>query len=182
VLKEVLPAFTARLGANHHQTLVSKANLAGVYQDQGKHALAEPLLKDVLAAFTAQLGADHPNTLAVKNILAVLYQDQGKYDQAEPLLLEVLAARQKRLGPDHLNVAATLAVLGVNYLGQHRYVEAEPRLRAALAICAQKKPDKWPHFHTQSLLGASLLGLMQGDSGRPELVSYVVSIGCGENH
>ncbi len=92
---------TARLGADHPDTMTSKNDLAELYQVQGHYAKAETLIKEVLEVRTAKLGADHPDTLTAKNHLAALYMNEGRYPKAEQLFKEVLEVRTAKLGADH---------------------------------------------------------------------------------
>ena len=52
--------FTDRLGADHHDTLMSMNNLAVSYADLGRHAEALNLREETLALRKAKLGPDHP--------------------------------------------------------------------------------------------------------------------------
>jgi serine/threonine protein kinase/lipopolysaccharide biosynthesis regulator YciM len=116
---------TARLGADHPDTLTSKAVLANLYHHQGKYDRAGLLYQEVIGAQAARLGADHPDTLASKNDLAALYKAQGKYDRAEALFQAVIAAQAARLGADHPDTLTTKGNLAALYQDQERYDRAE---------------------------------------------------------
>ena len=122
---DVVKGRTARLGANHPDTLTSKNDLAQQYRAQKKYDQAEPLYLQVIQADTATLGADHPETLRAKNNLAALYRDQGLYDKAEPLYEEVVRARTLKLGADHPDTLVSKNGLAWVYKGEARYQEAE---------------------------------------------------------
>ena len=79
-----LAARTAKLGANHLDTVATKHNLASLYLAEEKYAPAEALYKEVLALRTAKLGADHPDTLTSKNELARLASEANTSGQAFP--------------------------------------------------------------------------------------------------
>ena len=67
--REVVAGFTAQYGAQHVQTLQSKAALAGLLQKERMvEAVAEAkvLLREVVAGRTAQHGAQHLETLRGK--------------------------------------------------------------------------------------------------------------------
>ena len=102
----MLAARTAKLGADHLDTVATKHNLAALYLAQGKYALAEALYKEVLAVRTAKLGADHPDTLTSRHTWPRC-TIQGKYALAEALYKEVLAARTAKLGADHPSTLAS---------------------------------------------------------------------------
>ena len=65
------------LGPNHPNTLSSMNNLAGLYKNQGKYDLAEPLYVECLELRKTILGPNHPDTLISMNNLAGLYESQG---------------------------------------------------------------------------------------------------------
>ena len=87
------------LGQEHPDTLLSANNLAGLFQDQGRLAEAEPLFKRALEARERVLGKEHPETLLGVNNLAALFQAQGRLAEAEPLYKRALEARERVLGP-----------------------------------------------------------------------------------
>src|SRR5207248_1182109 len=128
--REVLKVRTARLGANHPDTLAIKNNLAAICQSLGHPDQAEPLLEELLASCIATLGADHPDTLITQNKLAALYQDQGKYPEAEKTLRDCLAVCVKKQ-PDEWTTFHTRSLLGDALLGQKKYAAAEPLLKGA---------------------------------------------------
>ena len=130
---------TAKLGADHPDTLTSKQSLADLYRhlaalfrDQGKSDRAETLLKEVLNARTARLGADHSDTLTSKNSLALLYDNQKKYDLAETLYKEVIDASTAKLGADHLDTLPSKNNLALVYKTQGKLDLAEPLFREVL--------------------------------------------------
>ena len=62
------------LPENHPDTTLALANLAAIYFEQKKLALAKPLLLEVLEKKTATLARDDPSIAHTKNNLALLYQ------------------------------------------------------------------------------------------------------------
>ena len=89
--------------------------LAGVYTQQGKYELAQPLYIECLEKRKQLLGDDHPDTLASINNLAILYYNQGKYNEAEPLYKECLEKRKQKLGDDHSDTKETKKNLDLLY-------------------------------------------------------------------
>jgi tetratricopeptide (TPR) repeat protein len=71
------------------------ANLAALYDNQGRYAEAEPLFKRALAVLEKALGPNHPEVAAVRHNLAALYKDQGRYADAEALNKRAMANREK---------------------------------------------------------------------------------------
>jgi tetratricopeptide (TPR) repeat protein len=107
------------LGPDHPDTLTSRNNLAGAYQDAGRAAEAIGLHERTLADLERVLGPDHPDTLQSRNNLATAYQDAGRAAEAIALHERTLADYERVLGPDHPstlasrdNLAAARAALG----------------------------------------------------------------------
>jgi hypothetical protein len=112
-------------------------NLAGLYDEQGKYAEAEPLDRWAL-------GSEHPSMAVSYNNLAGLYYNQGQYAQAELYLQGALALLEMDLGPEHLNVAKVLE----NYIALLRKMnrdaeaeELEARAQAIRAKHGQENPQ-----------------------------------------
>ena len=51
------------LGEEHPDTLISMANLASTYSNQGRWKEAEELQRQELETYSRILGQEHPNTL-----------------------------------------------------------------------------------------------------------------------
>jgi hypothetical protein len=77
------------LGAEHPDTLISVANLATTYWNQGRWNEAEQLDIQVMDMRKKLLGAEHPDTLRSMANLASTYQIQGRWNEAEQLEHEV---------------------------------------------------------------------------------------------
>ena len=65
---------TAKLGADHPDTLDSQNSLALAYWAAGQNDRAIPMLERTVAARSAKLGPDHPDTLISQNNLANAYR------------------------------------------------------------------------------------------------------------
>ncbi len=156
VLVKALRTRERLLGAAHLDAIASKHQLAQLYRDQRKFALAENLFHEVAAIREARLGADHLDTLATKHHLAVLYRYQEKYALAEALGKEVLAIRTTRLGADDLDTLATKHNLAVLYRSQGKYAAAEALFKDILPIRSAKlgasHPDNLRTRHHLALL------------------------------
>ena len=66
------------LGAEHPDTLISMANLAITYRDQGRWNEAEKLQVQVMDTSKKLLGAEHSHTLTSMANLATTYWNQGR--------------------------------------------------------------------------------------------------------
>jgi hypothetical protein len=75
---QVLEAKKRVLGAEHPDTLVSMANLALTYKNQGRWKEAEELQAKELNICSRVLGAEHPDTLTSMNNLASTYSNQRR--------------------------------------------------------------------------------------------------------
>ena len=69
---EVIAGFTAKLGADHVDTIRAKMNLAILLDDQGQTDEAQAMYLEVIAGFTAKLGAEHVDTITAKMNLVLL--------------------------------------------------------------------------------------------------------------
>jgi tetratricopeptide (TPR) repeat protein len=70
---------------NHPAYATSLHNLAGLYYDQGRYELAEPLYKQSLAIRKSVLGIQHPDYREGLKALAQLYRQQGRQTEAGAL-------------------------------------------------------------------------------------------------
>ncbi len=103
------------LGTTHPDTLTSRNNLAGAYQDAGKLDQAIILHEQTLADRERILGPRHPHTLTSRNNLAYAYKDAGKLDQAITLHKQTLADRERILGPRHRDTLTSRNNLALAY-------------------------------------------------------------------
>ena len=79
------------LGDDHPETLSSTANLAALYESEGRYEDSEQLLLEALEGRRRVLGDDHPDTILSIDNLVFLYGKQGRYEEAEPLAREFVA-------------------------------------------------------------------------------------------
>jgi serine/threonine protein kinase/tetratricopeptide (TPR) repeat protein len=125
---------TARLGADHPDTIDITSNLANSYTAGGKADLALPLLEETLRLRKASLGADHVNTLSSMHNLAGCYRDVGKLDQSLALYEETFRLRKARLGADHVNTLNTMSNLANSYKARGKADLALPLLEETLRL------------------------------------------------
>lgn len=90
--------------------------------------------------------------------LGEVYQAEGKYVQAEALYAKSLEGRRRVIGEEHPDTLRTLVDLGHVRVRQQKYAEATTTLREALNGYVRVRPEDWERYHSQSLLGVSLLG------------------------
>ncbi|MFK0188363.1 tetratricopeptide repeat protein [Streptomyces rubiginosohelvolus] len=144
------------LGDTHPNTLTSRNNLAGAYQDAGDLEQAIPLYEATLAQCEQVLGDTHPNTLTSRNNLAGAYQVAGDLERAIPLLEATLAQREQVLGDTHPNTLTSRNNLAGAYQVAGDMERAIPLLEATLAQCEQVLGDTHPDTLTSrnNLAGA----------------------------
>jgi hypothetical protein len=103
------------------------SDLGAVYHDQGKDALAEPLLIKALELRRRVLGPANPDSLTTMGLLAEVELQEQKCADAEPLLREAVDTTVKTR-PDSWNRYYFQGLLGASLAGQKRFAEAEPLL------------------------------------------------------
>jgi tetratricopeptide (TPR) repeat protein len=86
-----------RSGDQQLQVAESLDGLAGLYQDQNKHAKSESLFRESLRIKETLLGQWHLNVAATLDRLGNLLFSQGKHDQAEPFFKRAQAIRDRAL-------------------------------------------------------------------------------------
>ncbi len=94
---QALRTFKRMLGAEHPSTLISMANLALTYWNQGLWKKAEKLEVQVMETRKRLLGQEHPDTLISMGNPALTYSDQGRWKEAEELKVHVTATRKRVL-------------------------------------------------------------------------------------
>jgi hypothetical protein len=78
------------LGEEHPDTLITIADVADLWQDQGKYGQAEGLYARVLTVRRRVLGTQHPDTIAALASLGGLQLRQRHFDEAEPFIRQAL--------------------------------------------------------------------------------------------
>ena len=84
------------------------ANLAAIYQNQGRWDEAEKLQVQVMETTKRMLGEEHPSTLTSMANLAVTCWNQGRRNEAIEILKEVVDLRTKTIGVNHPDTIGAL--------------------------------------------------------------------------
>jgi serine/threonine protein kinase/Flp pilus assembly protein TadD len=162
LLEQVLVSRKAMYAWDHRLSRAPLSNLAMAYllvEQDGENPVDKDLLRQAnLSGKSFPLGNEEHDPLSCLLSLAEAYQRSGQVSKAELLCRNALQTYQQVVGNDNPRTALVLSALGSNLLRQHKSGEAEPFLRQSLTIRTKKAPDDWITFHTQSLLGAALLG------------------------
>ena len=98
------------------------------------------------------------------------YLKAGKTAEGIRLIDQLLADAPRQPPRDSQSLADVLARFSLKLLEEGAFAEAEKLLRAYLTIREQTKPDAWPTFNTQSLLGGALLGQEKYAEAEPLLL------------
>ncbi|MFJ5632998.1 tetratricopeptide repeat protein [Streptomyces goshikiensis] len=133
-IQRSLASLERTVGAEHHDTLAARTNLAQAYVLAGDPKRAAPLFEQLLADSVRLLGEDHPDTLTARNNLAQAYQLVGNPKQAIPMLERTLADSVRVSGQDH---PSTL-VAQSNLAGAHMLAGS---LRQAIPMFEQTLAD-----------------------------------------
>ena len=105
--RDLADAAHRRIGADHRDTLESRAHLARWRGEAGDAAGAAAAFAEVLADRLRVLGSDHPDTLATRSNLARWRGEAGDAAGAVLANTELLADRLRVLGPDHPRTLST---------------------------------------------------------------------------
>src|SRR5262249_53940922 len=115
---------TARLGADHADTLTSQHHLAMLYWSMKKLEQSIPLFEELLKRRKASFDPDHPVTLATQADLGLIYCDAGRFADAIPLLEE--SHRKHYKAPEGAWVAANALLPVYGRTGKPRKPPALP--------------------------------------------------------
>ncbi|MFD3931991.1 tetratricopeptide repeat protein [Streptomyces sp. NPDC058614] len=124
----------ARLfGEDHPNTLISRNNLAHVYQTAGDLERAIALYEKALEDHVRVSGEDHPDTLVSRNNLASAYDSAGDLERAIPLYERTLEDRVRVLEEDHPDTLVSRNNLAFAYRSAGDVERAIPLYEQALS-------------------------------------------------
>jgi serine/threonine protein kinase/tetratricopeptide (TPR) repeat protein len=164
LFEEVLQRQQATLGRQHPDTLRTVGNLGVNYKDAGQLEKAILLLEE-----TYRASRTRPTLRWVEPKLLEAYGKAGKTAEATQLVQTQVADARKALPRGSPQLAASLVQSSMTLLQMAAFADAEPLLRECLAIREKTEPESWTTFHTQSLLGAALLGQQKVEEAEPLL-------------
>jgi tetratricopeptide (TPR) repeat protein len=149
------------------EIILSKVNLADLYDEVGRYSESRSLLLQALAIQEEILETNHPDLAMTKTQLAWAYLIPGEYKEAEALYAQALEIRQQSLGPEHIDTAISKMNLAWIYYVQGKYGEAEPLCVEALAVHQQKAGIEHP-FTARDQNTLALLYTVQGKYAEAE--------------
>jgi serine/threonine-protein kinase len=132
--REAIELRTKDIGADALFTLDSKADLAGVLDEQGDWVGSLTTYQTVAAALERELGPDAVDVARVLTNIGSVLITLGRSAEAVPLLQRALAIKERRLGAEHANVAITARFLGDALIDAGRATEAQEAIGRAVAI------------------------------------------------
>lgn len=124
VLRAAAEAREHALGAEHADTLRSRARVAYAQYRQGKYNDAIAGLREIVALEEKIVGPMHPDTLLARNGLAIALDTAGKPGEAEAEHRRILAIREKVLGPEHPDTLRTRNNIALTLDRQGKHAEA----------------------------------------------------------
>lgn len=141
LLRQTLASESARIGADHPQTLYTKKALGQSLHRQGRLDEAALLYAEVYEKRRKRYGDTHPLTLGSGGQLASAYNTLGRPAEAEPLLRRSLEAQEARGQGDALEAVVDRVMLGTTLEKLGRYNDAIAM--ADRAIASEKgKPSR----------------------------------------
>ena len=149
------------LGSKNPDTLASKADMARVFEREGRYGEAEQLCREVTDTSRSVLGAEDPATLRAMLSLAATYGGEAKYDAAESVLSSVLPAVRRVLGEETPETLRAMGNLAAMYPFERQYALAEPLYLKTLAL---RRRVSGPE-HPETLLVLSNLAELCRDEG-----------------
>lgn len=121
-------------------------NLAVIYADQEKWALAESSYRQAVTAMRTASGDEENANVAraIHGLATVVQLDAGRSAEAETLHLESLAMKEKLLGANHPSVAISLSGMADFYVATQRRALGIEAAERALKILRDALGDEHP--------------------------------------
>ena len=148
------------LGQAHPQVGIAAADLARLWQGQGRLQDAEQGYQFGHSVLHQSLGEGHPLTLSLCDRLIEIPLQRKDYMRAHLLTIETLKVRSRLYGDQHPLVAESLSMLGRIWLEQRQFSQAADVLAQCLGIYALYPPSgEYPAILARYGLGAALQGV-----------------------
>jgi len=152
--REVLDARRRLRGPTHHETFLSKADLALCVAGQGGYLDAEPLYRESIDGLRQTIGSDARDTLNTVNHLAQTLEVLGDFARAEQCLREVLEGRERVMRADHPMTCNAMHRLGMFLLRRDRLDEAQEQFERFLRVqSGAGRETSWGTCHVLARLG-----------------------------
>ncbi len=131
----------ARLGPDHHDTLVSEINLLGTLELSGRYVEILPQ-RLALIERAKRAGTLHPRDMATQyTSLGKNYREVGRFEEAEQALHMSLALTAEDRGPDSVESAPAQRHLDLTQMLLGHYADAEATLTKVMALRKNDPPS-----------------------------------------
>ena len=131
----------ARVGPDHHDTLVTEINLLGTLELSGRFVEILPQ-RLALIERAKRAGTLHPRDMATQyTSLGKNYRELGRFEEAEQALQQSLALTREDRGPDSVDSAPALRHLDLTQALLGHYAVAEATLSKAMALRKNDPPS-----------------------------------------
>jgi tetratricopeptide (TPR) repeat protein len=138
LFQEVLKGRTAKLGADHLDTITTRHDLAVLYWLTKRLDRSIPLFEEVVKQRKKKLGTLDPKTVIALANLGVNYRDAGQLSSGIRCLEEALAAIHASPGPIPPPLRWVPGELARTYNQARQFAKAEPLYRAFLQQATQQ--------------------------------------------
>ena len=136
--EHALQVLTAKLGAEHPQTLRVSGRLGNAYVELQEYSKGDRLLGQALESEERILGAEDPMVANTLRGLGDLHGNRGDYAKAERELLRALTILEGAGLTEDRQYAECLNILGYTYKWQREFGKAGPYFERSLAIQERK--------------------------------------------
>ena len=155
-----LQILTAKLGADHPQTILAKSRLGAIYAHELEDfPRADQLLSQALDSGERTLGKDDPLLAETLWGLGLFHLDRGEYTSAEAEFLRGLGILERAGATERRQYGQLLSTLGVVGIQQLQYDKARSYLERSLAFRERKfGPDSLEAAKTLNNLGVVAMG------------------------
>jgi eukaryotic-like serine/threonine-protein kinase len=186
LLREVMASETARLGADHPQTLYTVKALGQALHRQGRLDEAEPLYRLVWEKRRAAYGPGHRSTLNAASQLGAGLVALGRPEEAEPIQREVLAAFEALGETATPQYIGNLNILGSGLARMGRLEEALELAARAIAIEAEIGAPNQDTLAARNQHATLLLRLGRAEQAATEYAELLplteATVGSGHVH
>jgi tetratricopeptide (TPR) repeat protein len=134
VLQKVVDLRTEKFGAQHPETLQSRALLAAAKSQLTKYTEAEVEFRELIRLEEKLLGPEDPNTLWCRDSLAQTLMSQAKYSEAESEFREIVKLNEKILGPENQATLMARNNLATAVLQRGNFAEAKIEFTALMHL------------------------------------------------
>jgi len=135
--REVVKVEQDALGAEHPETLASRARLAQALDGEGQSAAAGEEDREVLAIRQRVLGATHRDTLGSRLNLCIALYGQGNLTGAEADLRALRAVEDSIFSEDDPDVIMTQLSLANVVVSEGKFADGEAMYRASVAVLSR---------------------------------------------